>query len=125
MTVDEAKTILPILKNAQDDDIQRFITLSVTLGVLDDARAEGRGPWLRANWVAHMIAMEAGQDQIGLVPMSGDLTSQTFENANGRVSKARSADAVERRDHESYLETPWGKEFLKGIKWAGTGAVAF
>ncbi len=125
MTVAEAKDILPVLKAAQDPDIQRHLTRLVTLGSIDGVRAGDAGDWITANWVAHSLAMEKAEMAIGLQPMAGDLISMSMTNANGQVSKSTDAASIERRQKNPLLETPWGREVDRQLRIMGMGAVAF
>ncbi len=76
------------------------------------------------NWVAHSIVMEKARIAAGPAAMAGDLTSMTLINANGQVSKATDAGSVERRQANPYLESTYGKEYVRLRRIVGMGGVA-
>ena len=125
MTVAQFVAAFPEFSSEKEEVLTRHLGYADTdPNFLDESRwggFYGRGV---GYWVAHSIVMEKMRIASGPVAMAGDLVSQTFENANGRVTKTTDAGSIERRQKNPLFETKYGQEFLRLQRLAGMGCVA-
>jgi len=109
-------------------DSEKSAVIDRHIAYADEFFDEGRwGGYLArglGNWVAHSIVMEKRRKAAGPVAMAGDVVTKTLESPAGRTSVSRGADSVGRLQANPYLESQYGKEYVRLRDEIGMGGVA-
>jgi hypothetical protein len=118
MTPAEFKAAFPVFAAEDDAVIQRHINRSPPYFNV----SEWRGLYTDAlgNWVAHYVVMEHIETANGTTGKDASLaTSKTV----GRVSVSYSDKVLDLQAKDPFMRTTYGREYLRLLRLAGTGAV--